>query len=782
MMPAKEGFYRSLLAVLLFAWAMPSPAQIIFSFDPPYGTTNEQVIITGSGFAPGTLVVRFNGAIDPSARATSPSTIYARVPVGATTGPISVQVNSSTASSIADFQVLGRGPYLLGFEPRYGMAGSQVLIRGWHLTNATAVKFAGRNSTSFMPNAAGSQITALVPAGATNGPISVTTTYGTSNTVDSFTVIGAGAYVDAFFPAVGNAGDEISIHGANFTGVTGVQFAGKPGVNLFVQSDSVIKVSAPSGVATGPLTVLSPKGNFTTPTNFFVPPAVTGFSPPSGRAGTNLVVRGANLLGATGVSIGGVAAVSVIATNNTNLHAVVPVGVRTGSVRVTTPAGSALTSSNFTVPPVLTGFSPAFGAPGTNVVLTGANLNEGQPVVRFGSATGTVSQVSFDQLTVAVPAGAVTGPISVTTTNGSFTTATNFLLPPVVSGFSPTNSAPGSAVTILGTNFLGVTNVSFHGLAAVFTPPTSNQVLVAVVPEGVTTGPVSVRSPAGVAVFGTFYGLPRIDGFTPTAGLPGTLVTVVGTNFQGTSQVRIGDLPALGFEISAAGGELTVRVPTNAVVGGRISVTGPAGTATSEASFLLDLRNQLSVSFLNSPGRAFVSSNLVYELFIGNEGPAAAPNVLVQVPLPAGVQYQSASASQGTVAVANNIVTARLGLMAPQSVATLTLTTVPQVAGPTTLAATVSSDYADPEPEDNQATALTTVLPLPVLSIGRYSPSQVVLGWPAALTNFVLQYRNTLGSTSVWSRLNTPPTLVGTNYIVIEPALDGGERYYRLRE
>jgi uncharacterized protein (TIGR03437 family) len=61
-----------------------------------------------------------------------------------------------------------------------------VLIGGYNFTGATSVKFNGV-AASFSVNSDG-MITAVVPAGATSGPVSVTTPNGTTTSSGSFTV------------------------------------------------------------------------------------------------------------------------------------------------------------------------------------------------------------------------------------------------------------------------------------------------------------------------------------------------------------------------------------------------------------------------------------------------------------------------------------------------------------------------------------------------------------------------------------------------------------------
>jgi uncharacterized repeat protein (TIGR03803 family) len=61
----------------------------------------------------------------------------------------------------------------------------------------------------------------------------------------------------------------------------------------------------------------------------------------------------------------------------------------------------------------------------------------------------------------------------------------------------PTSGTVGAAVTILGTNLTGATNVSFHGTAAAFTVVSSSEITTAV-PTGATTGTVMVTTPGGI--------------------------------------------------------------------------------------------------------------------------------------------------------------------------------------------------------------------------------------------------------------------------------------------
>ncbi len=696
-------------ALLLLYGACPLSGQQISSFDPTFGAPTDQqyIQINGSGFLGPNLIVRFNGTLDPTAQATAAdgTIIQARVPSGAMTGPISVQVNGGPiASSVENFIVIGPGPYINSISPTNGSAATRVTLTGSHF----------------------------------------------------------------------------------FTGISSVTFNGLASQSSHVVSDTSMTADAPSGVTSGPITVTGPKGSSTSSQLFYVPPIVTGFSPASGRANTNMIITGANFLGATKLWFSGTSGPFSLATtpavlSNQAMQVTVPVGVTSGQLRVIAPAGSFTTTSNFVVRPTIFGFSPGAGPVGTSVTITGANFNVGTPTVRFnGTSSTSVSGVSFGQLTATVPSGATTGPISITTTDGSHTNANNFYLPASITSFTPTNSAPGTTVTITGQNFLGATNVSFNGATANFTPPVINTTLQAVVPANVTTGPISVSTPAGTATSSRlFYAAPLITGFTPDHGLPGTNVTITGFNFLGTTAVKFNGLNA-SFIPPTSNTSIQAIVPTSAQTG-PITVIAPAGTNTSASSFVLDYSSDIAVSVAASPNLAFIGSNLVYTLTVTNSGPFAAPNVALTNTLPSSVSLQSATTTQGTLATNSNPILGSFNTIATNGSVTVTLVVVPQTTGQITNIASVNSGYTDPVPGNNSVSTITTVLPLPILSIALQSANSVRVSWPVQLTNFVLQSKSNLLPGYFWSDVLTAPVISDSQSVVTESNI-AAARFYRLKQ
>jgi cytochrome c peroxidase len=143
-------------------------------------------------------------------------------------------------------------------------------------------------------------------------------------------------------------------------------------------------------------------------------------------------------------------------------------------------------------------FAPTFGPAGTIVTITGTNFT-GATAVSFNGVAAGFTEGPPGTITTTVPAGASTGPITVTTPgSGPFTTTTRFTVTPAITSFAPPNGVGGTGVTITGTNFTGATAVSFNGTPATFTVSNSGTITTTV-PAGASTGPIKITTLDGTA-------------------------------------------------------------------------------------------------------------------------------------------------------------------------------------------------------------------------------------------------------------------------------------------
>ncbi len=637
------------------------------------------------------------------------------------------------------------------------------------------------------------RIQTQVPAGATTGFIWITNNSHAARSPNQFLIISSNAYVTNFSPMIGGPNTQVVLTGVHFSTATNVLFNGLvsktvPGVTPNIQQNS-ITVTAPDGVTTGPLTVMSSLGAthdfstssniFFSATNFFAEPVVTSFSPTNGRAGTNVVILGTNFIGATAVLFGGVSA-SFGVLSNTAVQATVP-NTSSGVIEVDTPfPGSLQSSTSFRILPSIFSFTPGSGPIGTVVTVTGAGLNEQSPHPAVTVGAGTVTSfgtVSPGTLSFTVPGTATTGFITVTTTNGSISSAQLFYLPPSISSFTPTAGGPGTIVIISGNNFTNASAVSFNGTPAAAFGVTNNSTIGAIVPGGITSGTISVTTPGGTATSTeVFLGPPSIINFTPTHGSAGTNVTITGLNFTNATAVLFNGVTAV-FSVTN-NTTIGAFVPGGATTG-PITVQGPGGTNTSAANFTID-STDLGITVTGAPNPVFIGSNLVYTIAISNLGTVAATNVRLTNTLDNNVRLRSASTSQGSLVTNTIPITGNLGTINNGGFATVSLVVTSSVTGTITNKASVGSDLPDSNGANNSSVIVTTVWPLPLLSISNVmGNNQVQVSWPAPLNGFTLQFATNISPIVNWSNDTGSKVVSGTNVSVTESII-GTARFFRL--
>jgi uncharacterized delta-60 repeat protein/uncharacterized repeat protein (TIGR01451 family) len=104
------------------------------------------------------------------------------------------------------------------------------------------------------------------------------------------------------------------------------------------------------------------------------------------------------------------------------------------------------------------------------------------------------------------------------------------------------------------------------------------------------------------------------------------------------------------------------------------------------------------------------TSNLTYTLIVTNFGPSSASNVVVMDTLPSGAVLTVSNATQGSVTNAAGLVVWTVGSLAKDATAQLTLAVQPAATGTITNSATVTTASADPNPDDDSASVVTTVI------------------------------------------------------------------------
>jgi hypothetical protein len=212
--------------------------------------------------------------------------------------------------------------------------------------------------------------------------------------------------------------------------------------------------------------------------------------------GSTITLTGNNLASVSSVTIGEVAAQFRI-VNATSIVVTVPAGVQSGSKISATNAGGTTTTSKFIYQAAVIENATTAAKVGETVTLTGSSLKVRSIV--FGGNKGAKPVINENGLvTVVVPAGALSGPIKITTSAGTYFTKGFAVTPPTptVSSFTPSGKKGVTVVTVRGTALKGAT-VTVGSTAVTLLPGANSTSLKFVIPADATSGKITVTTPGG---------------------------------------------------------------------------------------------------------------------------------------------------------------------------------------------------------------------------------------------------------------------------------------------
>lgn len=396
-------------------------------------------------------------------------------------------------------------------------------------------------------------------------------------------------------------------------------------------------------------------------------PVVERVQPASGPPGTSVQIIGRRLGRHSQILLGNVELpVSQRLPNRWTVT--IPVNAPSGPIIIRTRAGD-FQGPYFRVTaarpaPVVTSIQPPAAPPGSEVRLMGSNFSArlADNVVFLNNRPVVVRSATPTALSVIIPAGATNGPFLVRVLNAGETLTEPFTVAQgmAITALEPAMGPVGSTIIVRGTGFSRrvTDNRVYLNNRRMRIRRASETELHVQIPPGATSGPILVDVRRGGRTTSpipfVLQEAPRIDGFSPPSGPPGTLVTIQGANF-GTDiravSVSLGRNALIVRRVTP--NEIQAEIPAGIRRPEQLQVSVHALSATSHVRF--NPRETLDIASIDprsgAPGSIVVirgegfdprpTDNAVFLSGVRAEVLSASPNELrVRVPAAASGPFE----------------------------------------------------------------------------------------------------------------------------------------------
>lgn len=410
-----------------------------------------------------------------------------------------MDANDNEIQYQAGFVTAQSAPLITGISPASVVPGGTLTIKGYNLAGPTSVTVGGTPLS--VTSSTSTQITATVPGGfgGPSNPLVVTTTAGT------YTWGPAGYYGAplSLGSATTHSGQVVDNAGTPISGVT-VTMVGNPSITTTTDSSGNFTLNnLPNSTAT-PFSlrfmVSGKQPHYTKKMGMSAGSSTTASFPYKMRTYAELN----SLSGMTTPGKGAVSTRVLVQGTSTPIDGATVTAVGSSG---TTYVAQYYNGTNYT--------GTSTSTAGGGVVLF-ANVNHGDKLTINASAPGyTFSSISSTGVAEASTSGGIGGVVAA----------------PTVSGFTPGSGAVGASITITGTSFINVTNVTFGGVQAISFTVNSPTQITATVPVGALSGVIGVTTATGSASSSSSFTV--VTPYTLTVTLSGYGTGTVTSNTGG---------------------------------------------------------------------------------------------------------------------------------------------------------------------------------------------------------------------------------------------------------
>lgn len=472
----------------------------LFSFGPSPVLRGGELRFIGANLDKVTAIVLSNNVQVTSFKSKTPEQIVITVPQETVDGTVVLKTPQGDIQT-KTILTISEPITIASFSPAKVRPGGVLTIEGTYLNLIKEVIFSNKKSVTDAGFVSQTQtkLEVPVPEDAQTGIVAV------SNGEADPIVVESATPVEITLPSATNltpnpvkAGASLTIEGADLDLAREVIFSGGSKVTAFTSAEpGKIVLDVPANARDGKIKLVAASllevesaGELV-----MVVPAINNVSPNPAKNGTDITVQGADLDLITGVTFGGGKTGTLLGGSATEITVKVPIDATEGTITFGTAAGKSVTTSNdlTLIKPTISGIAPLDVQFTKDITVTGTDLDLVATVKFSGGTEVAVSGAAPTALTVAVPVGTLSGPITLVTTNGSEVQSGQSLniLPSTSAVITnmPGSAKPGQMINIEGENLDEITEVVFpvNISATMFGIKTANLIQV-VIPLSVKTG------------------------------------------------------------------------------------------------------------------------------------------------------------------------------------------------------------------------------------------------------------------------------------------------------
>ncbi len=224
---------------------------------------------------------------------------------------------------------------------------------------------------------------------------------------------------------------------------------------------------------------------------------------------------------------------------------------------------------------------------------------------------------------------------------------------PYITSFTPTAGLSGTTITITGSGFTGASAVKIGGIALSSFTVNSNTEITGTVSALTVSGSVTVVT-TNLSISKPIYLFtapvaPAINNFSPVSAQTGTVITINGNKFLGTTQVSFGGTNASSFSVVS---DYQILATVAAGTSGSVSVTSSSGTGTLAGFTYVATTQASSISFSsisqNSITIGWTNGNATKRVVFVKEGAGTITNPSDNITYTASTNWASKGSQLGT--------------------------------------------------------------------------------------------------------------------------------------